>query len=308
MVLKFMNKLVNIFLKLVGIILVLLFITFISLGIYNLYDNFRYHIMVKFVASGPLFRGMPVCFKGYRIGHTQNVTLSEDYKYTLVKIVLYPKNPKLPKDITGVVKKHDMLGNYIDLIVAEEPSAALLHNGDIIDGKPIFDVGTFLAKIDDSDILIPLLQNYSDTALSITKTSTKVDSFFTDSRSILKDNRQNLKHTTESLNKITSNFNASFNKDKLHNTSSSVEKSATNIQAATESVKNIAQSVDCATRNLDKTMEKIDATLCEAHAVATNAKVITGGFREVLAKRFAGLRIIFGKPLNKDNCRQNCSK
>jgi len=264
--------------------------------------------MVKFVASGPLFKNMPVCFKGYRIGNTQKVILNEDYKYTLVKIVLYPKNPKLPKDITGVVKKHDMLGNYIDLIVSEEPSATLLQNGDIIDGKPFFDVGTFLAKIDDSDILIPLLQNYSDTALNISKTSTKIDNFFTDSRSILKDNRQNLKHTTESLNKITSNFNTSFNKDKLHNTASSVEKSATNIQVTTESVKNIAQSVDCATRNLDKTMEKIDSTLCEVHAVAANAKVITCGFREVLAKRFAGLRIIFGKPLNKDNCRQNCSK
>lgn len=308
MVLKIMNKLVNIFLKLTGIILILLFVIFISLGVSKLKDHFRYHIMVKFTESGPLFRGMPVCFKGYRIGSTQKVILSEDYKYTLVKIVLYPKNPKLPKDITGVVKKHDMLGNYIDLTVAEEPSAALLQNGDIIDGKPFLDVGTFLAKIDDSDILIPLLQNYSDTALSITKTSTKVDSFFTDSRSILKDNRQNLKHTTESLNKITSNFNASFNKDKLHNTSSSVEKSATNIQAATESVKNIAQNVDCATRNLDKTMEKIDATLCEAHAVATNSRVITGGFREVLAKRFAGLRIIFGKPLNKNKCSPNCSE
>lgn len=303
-----MNKLVNIFLKLIVIILVLLFIIFISLGIFKLYDHFRYHIMVKFVVSGPLFRGMPVCFKGYRIGQTQKVILSEDYKYTLVKIVLYPKNPKLPKDIIGAVKKHDMLGNYIDLIFPEEPSATLLKDGDMIDGKPFFDIGTFLAKIDDSDILIPLLQNYSDTALSITKTSTKIDNFFSDSRSILKDNRQNLKHTTESLNKITSNFNASFSKDKLNNTTSSVNKSATNIQAITENVKNITQSVDCATRNLDKTMEKVDSTLCEANAVASNAKVITGGFREVLGKRFAGMRIIFGKPLNKDKCSQNCSK
>lgn len=303
-----MSKLFNIFLKLAGITLVLLFVMLIALGIFKLYDHFRYHIMVKFVASGPLFKGMPVCFKGYRIGQTQKVTLSDDYKYTLVKIVLYPKNPKLPKDITGVVKKHDMLGNYIDLIPSDEPSTSILKNGDIIDGKPIFDIGTFLAKIDDSDILIPLLQNYSDTALNISKTSTKISDFFSESRSMLKENRQNLKHTTESLKKITSNVNTSFSKDKLHNTSSSVNKSATNIQAITENVKNITQNVDCATRNLDKTMEKIDSTLCEAHAVASNAKVITGGFREMMGKRFAGLRIIFGKPLNKNSCQKNCSK
>lgn len=300
-----MSKLFNIFLKLAGITLVLLFVMLISLGIFKLYDHFRYHIMVKFVDSGPLFKGMPVCFKGYRIGQTQKVILSEDYKYTLVKIVIYPKNPKLPKDIMGVVKKHDMLGNYIDLIPSDEPSNAILKNGDIIDGKPIFDIGTFLAKIDDSDILIPLLENYSDTALNISKTSTKIGDFFSDSHTILKENRQNLKHTTESLNKITSNFNTSFSKDTLHNTSSSVNKSATNIQAITENVKNITQNVDCATRNLDKTMEKIDSTLCEAHAVASNAKVITGGFREAMGKRFAGLRIIFGKPLNKNCCQKN---
>lgn len=296
-----MNKLVNIFLKSRLLLLILLFIILISLCISKLYDHSRYHIMVKFTVSGPLFKGMPVCFKGYRIGHTQKVSISEDYKYTLVKIVLYPKNPKIPKDTLGVVKKHDMLGNYIDLISSDESSTAILKSGDIIDGKPIFDIGTFLSKIDDSDILIPLLQNYSDTALSINKTSTKIGNFFSDSNSILKENRQNLKHTTESLKKITSNFNTSFSKDKINNTSLSVNKSATNIQKITENVKTITQSVDCATKNLDKTMAKIDCT-------ASNVKAITGGFREVMGKRFAGLRIIFGKPLNKDNCRQNCSK
>lgn len=308
MVKKFVNKLYNIFLKLGVLVLILLFISLIASGIFKLYDLFRYHIMVKFTESGPLFKNMPVCYKGYRIGSTQKVILSEDYKYTLVKIVLYPNNPKLPKNIKGVVKKHDMLGNYIDLAVSKEPSTALLQNGDIIDGQPFFDIGTFLAKIDDADVLIPLLQNYSDTALNISKTSTNVDNFFTDSRSILKDNRQNLKHTTQSLNKITTNFSVSFDKDKLHNTASSVEKSAANIEVATESAKNVAHNVDCATRNLDKTMEKVDSTLCEAHATVSNARVITGGFREVLAKRFAGLRIIFGKPLNKNKCSQNCSK
>lgn len=296
MVVKFMNKtLINIFLKYKVIIITSLLLALISLGLFNLFkEHSRYHIFVKFAKSGPLYKGMPVCFKGYEIGQTQEVILSEDYKYTLVKIILFPKNPKLPKVIEAVVKKHDFLGNYIDLVDLEEPSTELLKNGDIINGKPLFDIGTFLSEIDDSGILIPLLQNYSDTALSISKTSGKIGDFFSDSRSILTDNRQNLKHTTESLNQITSNFNTSFSKDKLNDTTSSINKSATNIQAITENVKNITQSVDCATKNLDKTIAKIDCT-------ASNVKVITGGFREVMGKRFAGLRIILGKPLNKNN-------
>lgn len=293
-----MNKL----LKFGVIIIFLLIFVLIFLGLFNLYqDNSRYHIFVKFTKSGPLYKEMPVCFKGYEIGETQKVTLSDDYKYTLVKIVIFPKNPKLPKHMEAVVKKHDFLGNYIDLIPSDEPTPEILSNGDTIDGTPIFDLGTFLSDIADSGLIVPLIQNFSDAALSLNETSNRIGNFFSDSSSVLKDNRQNLKHTTESLNKITSNFNTSFSKDKLDSTTSSVNNSASNIQTITESVKNITQSVDCATKNLDKTMAKIDCT-------ASNVKVITGGFREVMGRRFAGLRIIFGKPLNNNNCRQNCSR
>jgi ABC-type transporter Mla subunit MlaD len=308
MVRNFMSKLINIFLKYKNTILLSLVFVLASLGLFKLYEEHsRYHISVKFMESGPLYKGMPVCFKGYEIGRTQKVTLSDDYKYTLVKIVLFPKNPKIPKDVDAIVKKHDMLGNYIDLVASEEPSTELLANGAIIDGSPIFDMGTFLYEIANSGLLIPLIQNFSDTALNLSKTSKEIGDFFSDSRLILDDNKQNIKHTTESLNNITSNFNTSFNKSRLNKTSSGVEKSVKNLQAAAENVKNITQNVDCATRNIDKTMEKIDSTLSEAHAVATNAKVITGGFREVLGKRFAGFRIIFGKPLSNNNC-PNCFK
>lgn len=299
---KFMSK--SEFYKFGTIILFSLFIVLTSYGVFKLYeDHFRYHINVKFLESGPLYKDMPVCFKGYRIGYTQKVILNADYKYTMVKIAIYPKNPKFPKDIEGVVKKHDFLGNYIDLIPPEEPSENLLKDGDTIDGKPLFDAGTFLSDIADSGLLIPLIQNFSDAAVSLSTTSTKIGDFFSDSRTLIKDNRQNLKRTTESLNKITSNFNTSFSKAKLNKTTSSVETSANNIQEVTENVKNITRSVDCATRNLDTTMEKLDSTISNANAVASNAKFITCGFCEVLSKRFAGLRIIFGKPL-KHKCPQ----
>lgn len=296
-----MDKLFNIFLKYKFMILVLLFFALILFGICRLYEHYRFHIYAKFYKSGPLYKNMIVCFKGYQIGYIQRITISKDYKYTLVKLVLYPQKPRLPKDVQAVVKKHDVFKNYIDLINTEEPSTTILKNGDTIDGKAIFSMDDVLSEIEASDILIPLLQNISGAAVSLSKTSTEIKNFFSDSRSILKDNRQNLKHTTDSLNKITSNFNASFSKEKLNSATTSVNKSATNIQAITENVKNITQSVDCATRNLDKTMAKIDCT-------ASNAKAITDGFREVMGKKFAGLRIIFGKSINNNKCSQNCSK
>lgn len=310
-----MRKLSNIFLKCRLIILFLLLFTLASWGLFKIYDHYSFHIMVKFTESGPLYKDMQVCYKGYLIGRTQKVIISDDYKYTLLKIVLYPKNPKIPSDVVASVKQHDILGDYIDLAAPEEPSTTLLANNAIIEGKPIFDFGAFFSDIADSGLIIPLIQNFSDTLVSANQTSVEIKNFFSDSRFILKDNRQNLKQTTKnlsvatkSLKKLTAKFNKATPEDKLNNTTLNIDKSADNIQAATESVKNITQSVDCATRNLDKTIAKIDSTISEANAVASNVRAITSGLCEALSKRFAGLRIIFGKPMDKSKCPKNCSK
>lgn len=304
-----MNKLFNIFLKFNTIIITSIVILLIIVGIYNLHEKyFRYHIIVKFAESGPLYKGMPVYYKGCKIGRTQNVRLDKEYKYTYLTISLFSKNPKLPDDIIARVKNHEVLRNYINIENSDQPSEFLLKNGAIIDGKPIFDISSFLSEIDNSGLLIPLIQNFSDTALSAGKTSDEIKNFFSDSRQILKDNRQNLKSATRSLNKITTRIDNTITKEKLDNTISSVNKTAGNIQTASESVKNITQSVDCATRNIDETIAKIDSTLAEANAATANARVITGGFCEVLGKRFAGLRIIFGKPLKHNKCTKYCTK
>lgn len=294
------NKSIKMIFKYKYLILMVLVFVWFLIWLFNLYvEHTSYYIYAKFIKSGPLHKAMPVCFKGYEIGKATKIILSDDYKYTLVKIIIYPKNPKLPKDIDAVVKKYDMLGNYIDLVPKDETSALILKKGDIVEGHQFFDVGTFLAELSDTGLLIPLIKNFSNAAVSVSKSSTNVGGFFSDSRTILKDNRQNIKNTTESLNQITSNVNTSFNKEKLDNT-------ASNIQLTSENAKNITKNVDSATKNIDKTVAKIDSTVSEAHATATNARVITGGLSEVLSKRFAGLRIIFGKPVNADKCQRNC--
>lgn len=298
------------------IIIILIFFVLFSLGLFQLYNNhFKYHIIAKFAESGPLYTNMPVYYKGYNIGQTKKVKPSKDYKYTLVKIVLSPKEPKLPENIVAKVKKADSRKDYIDLIMSEAPSDTLLENGSTIVGEAAFDLEAFLSDIADSGIIVPLLQTFSDTLLSAGKTSEEIHRFFSDSRLILKDNRQNLKQTTKdlaeaskSLKKISSRFNTSITENKLNNTTLNIDKSSTNILAATESIKNITASVDCATRNLDKTMSKLDCTLSEANSVLSNVKAITNGLCETLGKRFAGLRIIFGKPMDKNKCPKNCSK
>ena len=297
-------------------ILAFLILVSILAVFFRLYERFfEYHITAKFSESGPLYVNMPVYYKGYKIGRTKEIKPSEDYKYTFVKIILYAQKPKLPEDIAAKAKKLDMKKDYIDLITPDEPSTTLLKNGGTIKGEPAFDMDAFLSDIADADVLIPLLQNFSDVLVSANKTSGEVKNFFSELRSTLKDNRQNLNQTTtdvalsaKSLAKITSRFNNSITEEKIKNTTSNVDKSSTNIRMATENIKNITTNVNSATKNLDKTVAKIDCTISEVNTIATNLKVITGGFCEVLGKRFAGLRIIFGKPINNYKCSKNCTK
>lgn len=309
-----MNKSTKFFkyIRLVLIPCVLILICALSFYLYQIHS--RYSLIVKFSESGPLYKDMPVYYKGYEIGKAQKIELTPDYKYTLVTIVLYPKNPKLSEDIIAKVKHHNVRKEYIELMNPDQASTVLLKNKSTIDGEPAFDIEVFLSDIADSGLIVPLIQTFSDTLISLDKTSAEIKNFFSDSRLVLKDNRQNLKQTTSSLvqasgavKKLTSKINKSMSDDKINNTTSRVDKSSANILEATESAKNIAKNIDSATKNLDKTVAKIDCTISEVNKVATNAKVITGGLCEVLHKRFAGIRIIFGKPMKKNNCSKHCS-
>lgn len=298
------------------IVLILIFIILILPIIFKQYErHFRCNITAKFTESGPLYIKMPVYYKGYKIGETKNIKPSDDYQSTLVKIMLYPRNPKLPENIIAKVKKQDTKQDYLELTPPDEPSAKFLKNGSVIEGEPAFDLESLLSEIMDSGTLDPIIESASDLLSSISDTSDEIGRFFSNSNLVLKDNKQNIKYTTKSLastskslTEITSRINTSLTQDQLNNTISNVDKSSTNIVDASENIKNITSNVDNATKNLNKTMAKIDSTICNVNASASNVKNITGGFCEVLGKRFAGLRIIFGKPINKNTCSKNCTK
>jgi len=311
-----MNKSSETFSKNLIIILIPLLLILTLMGINRVYKmHFGNHITIKFTQSGPLYKNMPVYFRGYKIGQTLDINPSKDYKNTLVKVWLYPKEMKLPEDVSAKVKKIDSKSNYIDLISLDDTVTTTLKKGSTIEGEPAFDLDAFLSDIADSGVIVPLLQNFSDALISANKTSDEIRNFFTDSRGVLKDNRQNLKQTTQNFNQasksvtqLTSRFNNAITDEKINRTTSSVDKSATNIQSASESVKNITQNVDNATKNLDKTMAKVDCVMSDTKAITSNVKTITTGFCEVLSKRFAGLRIIFGKPLKNNKCPKNCTR
>lgn len=311
MVSALMTKLIELIHKYKIIFFYILFLILILIMVINQHESkIRYYIVAKFVDSGPLHNNMPVYYKGYKIGKIRSIILSDDYKYTYVKIIFFPKKPKLTEGTIAKVKKLDNEEDYIDLVASEAPNEKMLKRGSIIDGEPVFDLDSFISDIADSGLVIPLIETFSDSLTNLGEASSEIKSFFSESRLIIGDNRQNIKETarnlaqtTKSLNKITSRLNKSLTDDKLNNTTSNIDKSSTNILAATENIKSITNSIDSATKNLDKTMDKIDCTISKANTVASNIKIITDGIKCALGKRFGGLRIIFGKSINR-----SCSK
>lgn len=310
-----MNKLFNIFTKYKLIALIIFFCTLIIIIIFYVNQlNNSFYLTAKFSNSGPLYANIPVYFKGYRIGKVRSVKLSEDYKYTFADIVIYKKDPILSSDVVAKVKNHDIIKEYVDLTIPDEASTTILKNKSVIDGEPLFDLDSFLSDIANADIIVPLLQTFSDTLTSFNKTSIEINGFFADSRSILKDNKNNINQATKelaqsskNLRKLTARINSSISKEKINNTTSNMSKSSDNVLTATENVKRITENIDNATKNLDKTVAKIDCTMSKADKISDNVKAITCGLRETLEKRFAGLKIFFGKPI-KNKCTKECCK
>lgn len=294
----------------------LFFIILTGLALHYVKANSAMYITAKFSESGPLRKNMPVYYKGYKIGITKVIWLAEDYKHSFAKISFYPKNPKISEDATAKVKRHDLLKmDYIEIIVPEDSSETILKKGDTIEGEGAFDLDAFLSEIADANLIVPLLQSFTDTSESINKTSSEAGNSFSELRSILKENRNNIKRTTKelasttkSLNQISSNLNISLTKTTLNNSTKNIDKSTSNILETTESIKNITANIDKATKNIDKTVEKIDCTISETNSTIGNLKAITCGFRKTLAKNFGGFRVIFGKSIKCDRCPNNCCR
>lgn len=291
----------------------LFLILLIGLIIHFSKTNSRTYIIAEFNESGPLHKNMPVYFKGYKIGKVANVELDKEYKNTIVKIVLYPKEPRLSKDIIAKVKTHDILRmDYIELKIPEEASDELLQKGDAIEGEGAFDMSSLLSEIADAKIIVPLLESAIEASESITNATTQAGNSFSEITSILKENKNNIKtttkelaSTTKSLNQMSSNLNISLTKTVLSNSTKNIDQSTSNILKTSENIKNISENIDKATKDIDKTIEKIDCAISQTSSTVGNLNVIANGFRKTFSKSFGGLRVIFGKSIKYNNFAKN---
>lgn len=317
------------------LLLILAFLIFVFLSkIYELF--FANFIYAKFTDLGPLSKKMPVYFRGYKIGKIRKIRPSDDYTYTIVRIRIFAKNLKLPINTIAQVKKRDRKKNYIELVYPDSPSIVNLKRGDEIEGRAAFDFKEYFTSQVDSGVLDKITGNTSNAIASVERTSDEIQGLIADFRAILKENKPNIKSTTDNAVLITENaaimidflglmskdlseiahkLNLSIKEDKIDGTMSNITSASDNIVATTKNIKDasknvvdITKNVEIASAKLENTVSKIDATIDGAHTVMSNVSAITCGFRKLLSKRFAGLKLFFGKPMECECEVRTCAK
>lgn len=308
-----MDKLVVFFKRYGFFLIIILILLFFSSGIYSFFNfviNPPMYIIVQFNDLGPLYKRMPVYYKGYKIGTTRKIEPSSDYKTTLVTICFYPRELKLPANTTVVVKKLDTGMDYISLEYPQKPSDEYLKNGSVIQGKTAMDIQSFMSAQAESGALGSIVGSAGQALASITKASDQVTVLINTLTKMVNENRPAIKLTTSSLaasakniNQLTIKLNKSISTEQLNNITSNVESSTENINEITENVEEI-------TENLNATVENIDATISQLNTASANINAITTGIKEQLCKKFAGIRIIFGQSVDKKHCpcKEHCSQ
>lgn len=283
----------------------LILIAVLGLFIYRLI-NYTY-ITVKFKELRPCECTLPVYYKGIAIGKAKEKKHSDDYTFTLVKVVLYPKKLLLPVNTEVLLKKEKKRGHekdFLELIYPKDPSKDMIADGSVLNGRTTVDFVTFLANQDPESLeqikqnLTTGSENLSIAFSSLADLFTTLQSAVEENRSGLKKSSSNLAQTTDNFNQISSKFNKALKQESLNNGVSNLEAATGNIDQSTKNFQVITGNLNGTTNSINEVIPRIDSALYQAQGTLCNMNEITCGVKETLKKRFGGWRILFGKTIS----------
>jgi len=322
-----MNKFLEKINEAKSILLLMLYFVLLFILTYKVYEHvFKFYVMVKFDEVAPITKSLNVYYKGFRVGKTTDIKPGADFKYTLVKIIFNSDVSILPNNITAKVKHQADETNrgtgkiYIEIIYPDSPSVNLIKRGDTINGKMEPDINSFMSSQVESGALNAISANMNKTLMSAEKTSDALRDLFNTINEMVLEMQPNLVASSKNLASTTRNLDAmskdlsqmaaklnqSVSSDEVSNILSNINESTNQIQVMTSNMKQISIDVNKATLNLEQTAANIDTTVVGIQETVTNVKNITGGICKLLGQRFPGMRLMFGKPFDKEDT-QGCS-
>lgn len=301
-------------------LLAILLILTAALAFY-VYKLFSYtYLNIKFVELRPLHAHMPVYYKGLIVGRTIHMKHCDRYKATLIKVVLYPQNLMLPENTTAMLKKEKREKkerDFIELIYPEHPMSIMLSDGATIKGKATVDIDTFMANSDPDkleqirDDIADILNNLNASTKSLNTLIESLQQTVNENRPYLLQASRNLALTTNNISQVSTKVNNSIEQKQLDESISNLNTSLSNLNAASKNIEVITTNVDGVTKSFSvTTMAGVDSSITQVSSILKNLNEITCGISNTMKKRFAGMRLLFGTPIDSsctnDSC--NCSK
>lgn len=263
------------------------------------------HITVRFKDLRPIHHSLQVYYKGIVIGRTTGLKHSDDFLYTNVRVVLYPKKLMLPINTEVLLKKekrNDKEHDFVEFIYPKKPSNIKISDGTVLEGKATVDLETFLRNQNPDDIedikenLYMASENLNNTLEQLSTLFVMMQDILADNENSIKQLSSNLARTSGNVNQITLKVNRSIKQQTLDSTFENIGTSTANISAVTGGLSGTTNSVN-------EAMPRVDSALYQAQGILCNVNAITCGIRQTLAKPFGGLRILFGKSINNKNCK-----
>lgn len=274
------------------------------------------YLTVEFNDARPVRNKIPVYYKGYRIGKVEKIKPSDNFQTTLVTIVLYPKNLKLPKNTTALLtreKRERKEIDFINLLYPEKPSEVMLISGDTINGFTTVDIENYFSSKALTGELDALTNNANSLMESFKLTSDALTEFLNVLTATVDENRPAIKIMTNNLAQMSNSFrlfalklNNSINESQLKNTFTNVDMTSSSVVVTGKNIEGITQNIDSITGDINSQGAQISSSISNAEIITQNLADITGGLKNTLSKNFGGLRLIFGKPISKPKCSRSC--
>lgn len=263
--------------------------------------NETYYITVRFDELGPLTKNMPAYYNGFKIGKIVAINPDKDFKHILVKVNLKEKNLKLPQNTIVYVERFPSGGLYLQFAYPTSPSLNSLRRGDLLEGIAPYNVEQFMMGQSVSGMTDVVSVHIVKALNSADATNQEMKLFFELATTLIEQNSRAIRKSVNNTADMTKNLaqmaqNLNQVSKKLNNAIDETE-----LKSTTLNIKDTTENIAKATNDIDKTVKKIDDTIAQVNETAQNLNSITGGLNDTLSKRFAGLRIIFGKPV-KQNC------
>ena len=279
--------------------------------IFVVHSFYNIHITAVFEELEPFPRNLNVYYKGFKLGRSVRVRPSKDFTNTRVDMILNAKGISLPDNITAKVKRKDKK-DYIELEYPDAPSITDIKNHSVIQGKKSFDISGYIDEqaegggLDEiKDILNDTVESAGDTLDALTELIGTANDILKDLRPSLKITGENLAVMSQNLSDVTGELSRSAKPNRLYNTFANIEQTTKNIERATKNLENASLNVSNITKHADsQTISLVDCVIQNTNAVIENVNVVVSnvndivkGFKATLSKRFAGMKIMFGKPI-----------